>query len=118
MNFFLDENFPKKASILLESRGHAVFDIRGSSNEGMDDNEIFIEAQQKKAVFLTTDRDFFHTVHLLFANHRGAVVIALAQPNGSRILKKLESALPTIEKEPMADTCLLLTDKKAFVSKK
>lgn len=36
MKFFLDENFPKSAERYLVSRGHTVFDIRGSSDEGID----------------------------------------------------------------------------------
>ena len=41
MIFFLDENFPKIAISLLESHQHTVFDIHGSSNEGLEDKEIF-----------------------------------------------------------------------------
>ena len=51
MNFFLDENFPKKAISLLEKYKHNTFDIRGSSNEGLDDKEIFSLAKEEKAVF-------------------------------------------------------------------
>ena len=29
MKFFLDENFPKSATGLLEGMGHKVFDLRG-----------------------------------------------------------------------------------------
>ena len=60
MRFFLDENFPKAAVGLLEDMGHEVFDLRGSGREGLPDPDIFAEAQRCAAVFLTTDRDFFH----------------------------------------------------------
>lgn len=89
MIFFLDENFPKSAERYLVSKGHTVSDIRGSSNEGIDDLQIFRLAQEKKATFLTTDRDFFHTIPHLFPEHYGIVIIALRQPNRHAILSRL-----------------------------
>lgn len=89
MKFFLDENFPKAAHPLLKNLGHEIFDLRGTSREGAADTEIFQEAQDCEAVFLTTDRDFFHTVPHLYSRHEGVVVIALRQPNRANILDKL-----------------------------
>ena len=67
MKFFFDENFPRAAAGLLDARGHEWADIRGTDQEGSDDTTIFRMAQQQGAVFLTTDRDFFHTVpHLQY----------------------------------------------------
>lgn len=83
MRFFLDENFPKAAVGLLEDMGREVFDLRGSGREGLPDPDIFAEAQRCAAVFLTTDRDFFHTIPHLHEKHAGIIVIALRQPNRS-----------------------------------
>ena len=90
MKFFLDENFPKSASDLLTQHSHSVKDVRGTSAEGADDATIFELALADKAVFLTTDRDFFHTIPHLYERHYGIVVIALRQPNRLNILSKLE----------------------------
>jgi len=57
VKFFLDENFPKSAYDMLVSRGHEVFDIRGTEHEGADDADIFTMAQNRSAVFLTTDKN-------------------------------------------------------------
>jgi predicted nuclease of predicted toxin-antitoxin system len=46
MKFFLDENFPKAATGMLEGMGHDVFDLRGTGREGAKDADIFTEAQQ------------------------------------------------------------------------
>lgn len=89
MRFFLDENFPKAAARLLIALGHEVDDIRGTDREGADDDSIFGMAQARGAVFLTTDRDFFHTVPHTEPRHRGVVVIALRQPNRERILSRI-----------------------------
>jgi predicted nuclease of predicted toxin-antitoxin system len=67
MNFFLDENIPKKAAIILKESGHTVFDIRGTSKEGIPDSEILRMAKNEKAILLTTDKDFFHTLHFFRA---------------------------------------------------
>ena len=90
MRFFLDENFPKSASDFLSRHNHEITDIRGTRDQGADDTKIFDLAQKQQAVFLTTDRDFFHTVPHLYKHHFGIVVIALRQPNRHNILSKLE----------------------------
>lgn len=90
MRFFLDENFPRSASDLLSSFNHESTDIRGTRDQGADDRKIFDLAQKQRAVFLTTDRDFFHTIPHLYEHHFGVIVIALRQPNRQNILHKLE----------------------------
>lgn len=90
MRFFFDENFPKAAAVLITARGHECIDIRGTNQEGADDDTIFHLAQEQGAVLLTTDRDFFHTIPLLVRDHHGVVVVALRQPNRQGILKRLE----------------------------
>ncbi len=59
MKFFLDENAPKAVKLLLESMGHTVYDIRSTPQKGVDDVTIFKMAQEKHAIFITTDKDFF-----------------------------------------------------------
>ena len=115
MIFFLDENFPKPAVRVLADRGHGSVDIRGTSREGGKDDSLFRLAQEHSAVFLTTDKDFFHTVPLAFASHHGSIVIALAQPNRRDILAKLTVALDYVERHGIANRCLLLTDRKMYL---
>lgn len=97
MRFFLDENFPKAAIGMLEGMGHDVFDLRGTPREGSPDHDIFAEAQRHGAVFLTTDRDFFHTIPHLHEGHSGVVVVALRQPNRTLILEKLSWILDRLQ---------------------
>ena len=90
MKFFLDENFPKAAYSLLVARGHSVVDVRGTSQQGANDAMLFEWAQEEGAVFLTTDRDFFHTIPHVYDMHCGVVVVALRQPNRVNIIGRLE----------------------------
>jgi predicted nuclease of predicted toxin-antitoxin system len=79
VRFFLDENFPGKATPMLKSYGFEVFDIRGTEFEGADDTILFEKAQQHEAIFLTTDKDFYHTVPFFYESHYGV--------GGNRIIK-------------------------------
>ena len=90
MEFYEVKNFPKKAIPLLEKLGHTVFDIRGIDREGLSDLELFPLVKNEKTVFLTTDKDFFHTIHLTEKPHYGIIVIALRQPNAEALMGKFE----------------------------
>jgi predicted nuclease of predicted toxin-antitoxin system len=115
MIFFLDENFPKRAASLLKERGHSVFDIRETGKEGLPDGEIFRLAQEKHAVFLTTDKDFYHTYHLTEKPHYGMIVIALRQPNSASITAKLIGMLDSSISTSFENKCILVTDNKSYI---
>lgn len=90
MKFILDENFPKAAELLLKQHGHEAFDLHKLALNGKSDTEILKWAMCEKAIVLTTDRDFFHTLQFTYPNHSGMVIIALRQPSRQHILTKLE----------------------------
>jgi predicted nuclease of predicted toxin-antitoxin system len=115
MRFLLDENFPKRAIPLLEAAGHECFDARGVVPEGSDDDLLFSVAQEHQAVFLTTDKDFFHTVPMRASGHCGAIIIALSQPNGTAILARLTDALAHVQERGIAGRALLLTDHRSYL---
>jgi len=110
MRFFLDENFPKTAARLLAERGHETLDVRGTENEGADDGDLFLLAQKSPAVFLTTDKDFFHTIPHVYPRHAGVVVVALRQPNRKSILAKLAWLLDHVPTDQLAGRVFLLRD--------
>lgn len=110
MIFLLDENFPKSAEKLLADLGHSVIDIRGTELEGADDVHLFELAQQNNAILLTTDRDFYHTVPLIYEQHAGVIVIALKQPNRSAILARLNWVISQNLIDSIENTIILLRD--------
>jgi len=114
MKFFVDENFPKSSVEYLISHSHIVYDIRKTKHEGITDSEIFSLAQIKKAVFLTTDKDFYHTIPYLFQNHFGIVIIALRQPNSNSILERLKWFLDNYISD-INNKIYLLKDNSFFV---
>lgn len=111
MRLFLDENFPKAARAMLEGLGHETLDLRGTSEEGLSDREIFLKAQHHGAVFLTTDRDFFHTIPHLYEKHSGIVVIALRQPSRQAILEKLSWILHRLQPHEFVNRTIQLRDR-------
>jgi predicted nuclease of predicted toxin-antitoxin system len=111
MNFLLDENFPKAAAAVLERMGHAVHDLRGSGMEGSVDTAVVERSQHLGAVILTTDRDFFHTLHHLYPGHAGVIVIALRQPCRAAILNRLEWFLRNVPEGAWAGRAFQLRDK-------
>ena len=93
MNFFFDEHFPKSTTELLHKYGHMVFNVRSTDLVDCDDKVIFEIAQEKNSIFLTTDKDFFHTIPHLYDRHCDVIVIALRHPNRRIITEKLLFAL-------------------------
>jgi predicted nuclease of predicted toxin-antitoxin system len=110
MRFYLDENFPKTAARLLAERGHETLDIRGTEEEGLHDSDLFLLAQKSQAVFLTTDRDFFHSIPHIYPLHAGVIVVALRQPNRKSILAKLSWLLDHVPTDQLAGRVFLLRD--------
>ncbi len=115
MKFFLDENFPKTAQFLLAELGHETLDVRGTAKEGASDGDLFLLAQNSQAVFLTTDRDFFHSIPHLHPLHAGIVVIALRQPNRKNILTKLSWLLNHVRTDQFAGRVFFLRDVNCVV---
>lgn len=78
---------------------------------GTDDSEFVRKAQSLNAVILTTDRDFFHTLHHLHPNHHGLVVVALKQPNRRSIIERLTWLLDHIEEHDFPNRVFQLRDR-------
>jgi predicted nuclease of predicted toxin-antitoxin system len=110
MTFFLDENFPRAAITLLESAGHAGSHALQSFPPGTEDAKLFACAQERKAIFVTTDKDFFHTIPLAFERHSGAIVITLRRPNRADLLRQLADALALVGERDLHDTVWLVTE--------
>jgi len=114
MKFFLDENFPRPAIAQLESAGHTAVHALENFPPGTPDDQLFAHAQRERAIFITTDKDFFHTVPLAFARHHGAIVITLRRPNRAELLHRLAGALAALGERNLADSVWLVTDTRIY----
>ena len=116
MKFLVDENIPKASSLLLREFKHEVIDVRGTDEEGLSDSDIFQLAQNLNAIFITSDKDFFHTIPFLFQSHHGIIVIALNQPNRINITQKLKWVLDNIDLDTIKNKVILLRDNSYTIS--
>lgn len=110
MKFFLDENFPRTAMAFLESAGHSAAHALQHFPPGTADAILFAHAQEQQAVFVSTDKDFFHTIPLAFERHCGAIVITLRKPNRVDLLRRLADALAQLGERELKDTTWLVTE--------
>ncbi len=110
MIIVIDENIPLRVVHFLKEKGYEIIDFRNSDKEGSDDKVIFSIACEMNALFLTTDKDFFHTIPFLYKNHPGIIVISLRQPNGAAILEKVKWLLNNIDITEIRSKVILMRD--------
>ena len=89
MNILVDENIPLRTVEALRSMGHSVSDIRGTVDEGADDEDLWRRVQQESALFVTTDRGFISRRGEM---HAGVLAICLRQPNRAKIHQRVLDA--------------------------
>ena len=118
MKFFLDENFPRVAVAQLQTGGHSAVHALELFAPAAADDTLFAHAQQESAVFITTDKDFFHTVPLTFAYHHGAMVITLRRPNRAELLRRLSDAVSALGERTLVNTVWLITDARIYSRQK
>jgi hypothetical protein len=112
MLFFLDENFPLLAIDFLTKHSHEAVRCLDYFPQGTPDDVLFDKAENLRATFLSTDKDFFHTVPLTRPNRAIAVVaFTLSQPSRSKILERLQAFLATVP-EILPGDVFLITDKR------
>ncbi len=90
MRIVVDENIPRRTVSELRTRGHEVIDVRGSSEEGVDDDALWQKAQRNQALFITTDKGF---ARFRGQEHWGVLIIRLRQPNVKRIHNRVIQVL-------------------------
>ena len=118
MTIFIDENIPRRVTGYLESLGHEIIDIRSTDLEGSTDFELFKEAQRRKAVFITTDRDFFTTIPFQFESHHGIIVVSPKQPNTDAICSRIQWAFENLPLDRLFSSVILLKDAQYSVYRK
>lgn len=58
MRILVDENIPRMTVGALRETGHDVEDIRGTSLQGMTDEDLMRLAQREQRLLITTDKDW------------------------------------------------------------
>ena len=90
MKIFVDENIPNRSVEELRALGHDVLDIRGTANQGMEDDVLWTLLLREQRLLITTDKGFAQ--HRQEA-HQGILIVRLRQPNEAKIHDRVMRAL-------------------------
>ena len=90
MKICVDENIPNITVQELRLLGHDVLDIRGTVDQGMDDDALWARVQTERRLLITTDKGF--VLHR-DESHWGILVIRLRQPNEQKIHQRVMQAV-------------------------
>jgi len=108
MKIVVDENIPRRTVVALRAMGHEVIDLRGTSQEGMTDAELWMLAQSQGALLITTDRGFARHRH---EAHHGILIIRLRQPNRERIHQRILQALAQVPPDAWNGLLMVVKDR-------
>lgn len=90
MKIAVDEHIPLMTVRALRDLGHDVRDIRGTADEGMQDEDLWEMVQREERLLITTDKGF---THYRTAPHYGILVVRLRKPNRHRIHHRIMQAI-------------------------
>jgi predicted nuclease of predicted toxin-antitoxin system len=90
MKIAVDEHIPLMTVRALQDLGHEIRDIRGTADEGMEDEELWEMVQREGRLLITTDKGF---THYRSTHHYGILVVRLRQPNRHRIHRRTMQAM-------------------------
>ncbi len=90
MKILVDENMPATTVTELREQGHDVLDIRGTTDQGMNDQDLWQKAVQGQRLLITTDKGFAEHRD---EQHYGLLIIRLKQPSRAKIHQRVMQAL-------------------------
>jgi predicted nuclease of predicted toxin-antitoxin system len=90
MKIFVDEHIPLMTVRELRLMGHDVRDIRGTPDEGMEDEDLWNMAQREERLLITTDKGF---THYRAEPHHGVLIVRLRRPNRRTIHARIMQAM-------------------------
>jgi predicted nuclease of predicted toxin-antitoxin system len=102
MRVLVDENIPRMTVDALRALGHDVKDIRGTSDQGLADSDLWGRALAESRALITTDKGF---TQYRSVPHHGILIVRLRQPNRQKIH---QAVMHVIERFPEAEWPSLL----------
>ena len=90
MKIFVDEHIPLMTVQALRMMDRDVRDIRGTPDQGMQDDALWEMAQREERLLITTDKGF---THYRAVPHHGVLIIRLRRPNRHKIHQRIMQAL-------------------------
>lgn len=107
MKICVDENIPNVTVQELGSLGHDVLDIRGTADQGMDDDTLWAKVQEEYRLLITTDKGF---VWRRDESHWGILVVRLRQPNEQKIHQRVMQAVNRFSEQEWPGLLVVMRD--------
>ena len=114
MKIFVDENIPNVTVQALAGLLHEVKDIRGTADQGMDDEKLWAMVQREGRLIITTDKGF---VQHRGEPHHGILVVRLRQPNEAKIHKRVMQAMIQFSETEWPGLIVVMRDEIQSVSR-
>ncbi|MEN9221622.1 MAG: DUF5615 family PIN-like protein [Thermostichus sp. BF3_bins_97] len=96
-----------RVAAALQELGHTVTDLRGSSWQGIPDEEVWQLAQEQQALLITTDKGFLQNREM---THCGLLIIRLRQPNQQKIHTRILGSLNHFSEEDWPNQVVVIRD--------
>jgi predicted nuclease of predicted toxin-antitoxin system len=107
MKILVDEHIPLMTVRALRLMGHDVHDIRGTTDEGVQDDALWAMAQQEERLLITTDKGF---TQYRMARHQGVLIIRLRRPNRQRIHARIMQAMTRFSEQEWPGLLVVMRD--------
>ena len=107
MKVLVDENIPLITVEELRSKGFDIIDIRGSAEQGIINEVLWQKTQQKKRLFITTDKGF--SIHRDEAHH-GILIVRLKQPTRLKIHQRIMQAITKYSEQQWSGLMIVMRD--------
>jgi|HubBroStandDraft_1064217.scaffolds.fasta_scaffold1087704_1 predicted nuclease of predicted toxin-antitoxin system len=114
MRILVDENVPRMTVERLRELGHDVRDIRGTTDQGLEDPDLWTTAQTDGRVLITTDRGF---TEFRAVSHCGILIVRLRQPNRRKIDQAVMRGLERVQEEEWSDLLVVVRDTTISMSR-
>ena len=90
MKILVDEHIPLMTVQELRVLGHDVRDIRGTPDQELQDDALWLMAQREERLLITTDKGF---TQYRAISHYGVLIVRLRRPNRHKIHQRIMQAL-------------------------
>ncbi len=115
MRILVDENIPRITADRLRELGHDVKDIRGTSQEGVADSDLWNIAAGDGRLLISTDKGF---TGYRGSSHGGILVVRLRQPNRLRIHRAVLHAISCFDELDWPDRLVVVRDNTMSTSRR
>jgi len=107
MKILVDENIPLMTIRALREMGHRVLDVRGTENQGIDDDVLWKMTQKEGRLLITTDKGF---TQYRSEMHHGILIVRLRQPNRHKIHLRVMQAMDCFAAEDWHGLLVVMRD--------